>query len=348
MAGESMRHGRIPVVLTIDTEPDNAWDFHQNPSVANVQELLRLQDILDKHDAKATCLITYRVVANDDAVRTLETLAQRSGAEIAAHLHPWENPPFMESEADARYSSFPHELPLTLFEDKMSTLTAAIAERFDAPTSYRAGRWGLSAKHFRVLERLGYDVDTSVTPLIDWRDTIGIPKAEGGVGGIDYRFAPQHPYHPAHDDVCSPGDAALLEIPLTVGFTRRTPAMIRKRYGRLPILAQRILRKSELLRPIWAVPPEQTKHQLLKMVASVLADGVSIVNIAMHSSELMVDGSPSSRTKEATDDVFDRIDTMLGALRDSGVCDFTTLTAAGRRLTASGLLRTGSSTSPVA
>lgn len=332
MAGDSVRHGRVLVVLTIDTEPDNAWDFHQNPSVANVQELPRLQDILEKHGAKATCLITYKVVGDDDAVKTLEALARQGGAEIATHLHPWENPPFMESGADARHSSFPHELPLALFEDKMSTLTAAITERFDAPTSYRAGRWGFSAEHVRVLERLGYVVDTSVTPLIDWRDTMGIPKAEGGVGGVDYRFAPQRPYHLAYDDVCSTGDAALLEIPLTVGFTRPTPAFVRRRYGRLPILAQRVLRKSELLRPIWAVPPEQTKRQLLQMVASVLAEDAPIVNIAMHSSELMVGGSPSSRTKEATDGVFDRIDVMLGALRDSGVCEFTTLTAAGRRL----------------
>ena len=321
----------VSVVLTIDTEPDDAWEHHQNPSVANVRELLRLQNILAKHGARATCLITYKVVRNDDAVRTLEGLVEQGGAEIGTHLHPWENPPFMASGKDAEYPSFPHELPLSLFEDKMSTLTSAITERFGAPTSYRAGRWGLAAEHVRVLERLACEVDTSVTPLIDWRSTIGIPKSEQGLGGVDYRFAPQQPYHPSYDNVCAAGDAGLVEIPLTVGFTRRTPRLVRRRYGSLPILAQRVLRKSELLRPVWAVPPEETRSRLLRMVSSLLRDGAQIINMAFHSSELMVGGSPSSRTKEATDAVFERIDAMLGALAASGVCDFTTLTPAGRR-----------------
>lgn len=334
MADEATQDGLIPVVITVDTEPDNAWDWHLDPSVANVGELLRLHELLLKYSAKATCLITYTVVGSDEAVKTLETLEREGGAEIGAHLHPWENPPFSDSGEDVKYSSYPHDLSPALFEDKMSTLTEAITERMGQPTSYRAGRWGLAADHLRVLERLGYQVDTSVTPLIDWRTTMGIPRSEGGRGGIDYRFAPQHPYHPAYDAVCREGDAKILEIPLSVGFTRATPASVRRAYGAFPVIAQRVLRKSEILRPVWAVPPEQSKARLLRMIETLLQQGTEVINMAIHSSELMEGGSPSSRTREATDEVFDRLDAMLAALASSGRCAFTTLTEASQRWTA--------------
>ena len=45
-----MKHDHpVQVVITIDTEPDDAWTDHMNPSVANVHELRRLQELLDKY-----------------------------------------------------------------------------------------------------------------------------------------------------------------------------------------------------------------------------------------------------------------------------------------------------------
>ncbi len=86
----------VQVVITVDTEPDDAWTDHLNPRVANVQELRCLQEFLDKYGAKATCLVTYRVIRDEVAMDVLRSL-QASGAQIGVHLHPWETSPFMDN-----------------------------------------------------------------------------------------------------------------------------------------------------------------------------------------------------------------------------------------------------------
>jgi len=318
------------VVLTIDTEPDDAWTNHLNRSVANVRQLRRLQELLARYGAKATHLVTWRVIQESDCVELLKGLAREAQAEIGAHLHPWENPPFLASGLDVRYPAYPHELPLAAFEEKLSMLTAAITERFGPPTSYRAGRWALAAEHLRPLEALGYEVDTSVTPLIDWRDTPGIPPEQGGRGGVDYRFAPQGPYHPDYADVTRPGSARIVEVPLSVAFTRRTPAFVRRRYGSWPILLHRVLRKAEVLRPVWATPAEQREDRLRRMTQVLLGQAAPILNISLHSSELMVDGSPYSRTGGDVEAIFRRIESILSVLASSGRCAFATLSQAAR------------------
>ena len=324
----------IPVVLTVDTEPDDAWTNHLNPSVANVQELRRLQLLLDRYGAKATCLITYKVVQDDRCVDLLRELVDESGAEVGAHLHPWENPPFMGSGVDVDYASYPHELPLDFFEKKLTCLTEAITQRLQKPTSYRAGRWGWVAPHISVLESLGYSVDSSVVPWMDFRPNMGIPASidggVGGCGGIDYSHAPREPYHPDYADARCKGDALLLEVPVSVGFTRRVPSSAYACYGYLPTLAQRVLRKSGVLRPVWTLPAQQPREDLENMIRTLLGERPSLINIGFHSSELMLDGSIRSRTKEELDGVFDRIETLLAAVSADGDCKFTTLSEAAR------------------
>lgn len=321
---------KIPVVLTIDTEADNAWEDRLNPSVANVRELRRLQTLLAKYGAKATCLITHRVAEDAEATEVLQELVDIGGAEIGAHLHPWESPPFMESGVDRQYSAFPHEIPVEMFEQKLRSLVRTIARRFDSPTSYRAGRWGLVAEHIPALESSGFRVDTSVTPLMDWRGKTGIPRSLQERGGVDYRFAPQHPYHPDYRDVAREGDAKLLEIPVSVAFTRPTPRFVREAYGLLPAILRRGLEKCELLRPVWAWPSLASEDQLLRMLKNVLHAGTDVVNIAFHSSELMVGGSPRSRMEADVDETLGRLESMLSLLSSNDRCYFCTLSEAHR------------------
>lgn len=319
---------KIPFVVTVDVEPDDAWSNHLNESVRNVQELERLQNLLDEFGARATLLVTYRVLQDPKALSLVRKLQAKAQAEVGAHLHPWENPPFLETGEDVRYPSYPHELPLAMFQSKMQLLTQRITETVGAPTSYRAGRWGLAAEHLRILEQMGYEVDTSVLPLVDWRPTLGIPRSRNGHGGPDYRFAPQCPYRPDYSDMTRLGEARIIEMPVTVAFTRRVPRLIRRSYGRIPLIVRRVLRKSELVRPVWANPAEQPKDRLIRMMSVVLRERCELINVAFHSSELMLGGSPSSRTQHDVDQIFERLREMLRLAQKSGICRFCTLTEA--------------------
>lgn len=316
------------VVVTVDTEPDDAWGNHRNESVANVQQLPRFQRLLDRFGARATLLVTYRIIQSDAAVRVLERLVAECRAEIGAHLHPWENPPFLSSGLDLQHPTFPHELPLPVFAEKLAVLTDAIERRFGRPTSYRAGRWGMVAEHLSVLERLGYRVDTSVIPWIDWRPKWGIPRTQGGRGGVDYRKAPRKPYHPSYRDVARPGAARILEVPVTVAMTRRLPAPMASWLGRLPDMAQGALRKLRVAWPVWATPASEPAEHLTRMAHVALKESAPIINIALHSSELMVGGSPRSRSDEATDAIFQRIESLLAWLASCPGCSFATLSDA--------------------
>lgn len=335
-----MRRGdqdnRVSVAFTIDVEPDNAWEDHLNPSVANVQTLLGLQKLLDKYTAKATCLVTHRVVQDAQAVDVLKELADNGGAEIGTHLHPWETPPFMDSGIDTKYLIFPHELPVDVFKQKLGRLTEAISRHFDPPTSYRGGRWSITAEHVPVLEEFGYTIDTSVTPLIDWRDKLGVGRRHNGRGGIDFSFAPQWPYCLSRQDIMKEGDSSILEMPVSVAFTRPTPWCIKRNYPMLPVVVRRVLRKSEILRPVWATPAEETRRHLSKMINVMLRQDTAFINMTVHSSELMIDGSPRSRTDVDISRILDSIDMMLGACARHHRCQFTTLREEGARRGAGG------------
>lgn len=266
-----------------------------------------------------------------ECVEILRELVAESGAEVGAHLHPWENPPFMANGADVRHPTFPHELPRPVFAEKLACLTEAITDRIGPPTSYRAGRWGLVASHLRVLEDLGYEADTSVMPLVNWRTTWGIPRCEHGRGGVDYRYAPQAPYHPSYTDVTRPGTARILEVPVSVGFTRLTPPAVCRAYPALPLLVQRVLRKAELLRPVWATPAWERRDHLERMMRTAIRAGRPMVNIALHSSEFAVGGSPGACTPEKIDQLFRCTAALLQILAEEGQCEFLTLTTAARQ-----------------
>jgi hypothetical protein len=217
----------------------------------------------------------------------------------------------MASGLDRRYASFPHELPLGLFEEKLSCLTDCLGERFGRPRSYRAGRWGIAAEHLGVLERLGYQVDTSVLPLEDFRKTWGIPASEGGKGGVDFRFAPCVPYHPSQSDIARLGASRVVEVPVTATFPRWTPGWVRDSYWAIPSAVRRALRRLTGLEPLWAKAAGHGARRWPDLLAALRTGREPVINVAVHSSEMATGGSPYTRTHGDTDRVFERIRRML-------------------------------------
>ena len=69
-----------PVVVTVDTEPDDAWCNHRDDSTANIAALVRLQNLLDEFGAVATLLVTTKVASDPASVTILNGLQARFGA----------------------------------------------------------------------------------------------------------------------------------------------------------------------------------------------------------------------------------------------------------------------------
>ena len=327
----------MKLILTVDTEADNQWESGAELTTANLDHVPRFQALCERFEFPPTYLCTHEVITSAAFDKTLRRPARAGRAEIGAHLHPWSTPPFDPAWDEAgRARTYPSELPANLLESKLRTLTTTLGNRIgQAPTSYRAGRWGFSIAQVTLLGKLGYLVDCSVTPLVSWARDRGL-KA----GGPDYTKAPLVPYPLSRRDVCFAGSSKVLEVPVTIVYTSRMMRRSRplrrwfRRHRRSwPARAgDRFLR----LAPQWFRPyPQMSADRLIAVYETASRLGVPAVEMMLHSSELMPGGSPYNRTPAAVDDLFHRLERTFAHLASCGVKGMT-LTEFARSCSATG------------
>jgi hypothetical protein len=327
----------MKVIITVDTEADGAWSQAERVTVENLGALPRFQALCDRYGMKPTYLCTYEV-ARADAFEPLVEWQREGRCEVGAHLHPWTNPPFTTRDAldldRSEYPGYPSELPIERFRAKMRVLGDAITERTgQAPTSYRAGRWGFAREHIPVLVELGYLVDCSVTPLVDRRPYPGLRA-----GGPDFRRAPVAPYRLAADDICAPGDSPLWEVPVTVVHPRalmRSSALARRAWTTLKrVRGAGLLNRALALEPSWFRPYPQMNARKLGRVYEVARQlGLPVIEMMFHSSELLAGASESFPDARSIERVFAMLEATLKRLHADG-CAGVTLSDYARSLAA--------------
>jgi hypothetical protein len=319
------------VIVTVDTEADNQWDYNEVVTAENLDHIPRFQGLCERYGLRPTYLCTFEVVESPRFESVLRPYQERGAAEIGAHLHPWTNPPFGPAaragiDKDA-YPAYPSELTPEDFGAKLKALTDRIAVRADrAPTSYRAGRWGFTAAHVPVLVSLGYTVDCSVTPLVSWAKNAG---RRGG--GPDFCAAPLMPYFLDPTDVCRAGPSTLLEVPVTIvlpNAVMRQSARLRQAFLRhRETLMCRTLDKVFHLDPWWFRPYHaMSAERMLKVYRVARARKLPAVEMMLHSSELMPDGSPYNPTEASVERLYERLERVFAQLARDG-CQGTTLSA---------------------
>jgi hypothetical protein len=303
----------LSLLVTVDTEGDDEWAFRRQPSSENVACLAPFEDALQRVGARATYLVTWTVAADRRAAEILRGYRDSRGAEIGAHCHAWNTPPVAEPEGA---QLFLNELPEPAQRRKLESLTEMIEERFGTrPVSFRGGRFGANAATMRCLADLRYEVDSSVTPGISWRRTQGLP---GGEGGPDYRAATMHTYFQDPGDPCRAGSGPLFEIPVTVVRSRRLPRAAEHAiagYGPASF-ASAVTGKLGLGRMIWFYPAFQTVEEMVRGADLVRGRGGDVLNMMLHSSELMPGGSPYFSTAADVSAFLGRLEQTLEAVRE--------------------------------
>jgi hypothetical protein len=319
----------MDVILTIDTEADDQWDrSRRDLSTENLEFIPRFQDLCNRYGLKPTYLCTWETV-EDSRFESLLDYQEAGLAEIGAHLHPWTTPP-MEGAQNGldrgAFGAYPSELDAAVFSEKLGLLTDRIHQRTGVkPRSYRAGRWGFSAEQIPILISFGYVVDCSITPLVSWKHVRGAVE-----WGPDFRAAPQGPYFLDPNDVCQAGDSQLLEVPMTILFTRASLAGSKRlqdlyfRFRRR--LPGKAMNKLLGLDPRWFRPyPGMSSEQLKSVYEAARDAGLPAVEMMLHSSELMPGGSPYHPDEAAVERLHEKLENVFGYLRDEG-CRGTTLT----------------------
>jgi len=291
---------RRPVlVVSIDTEEEFDWHApfsSANRSVAHASELPRLQEVFDDCGVRPTYMVDHPIATSEASVRVLGDIHRRGACEVGAHLRPWVNPPLRE-EISGR-NSYLCNLPLDLQQEKLAELTGAIRTAFGtAPTSFKAGRYGLDFALTPALCDLGYRVDASVRALENLR----------GDGGPDWSEHAPIPFWIEHDQ------QRLLEVPCSVGFNRRPFATWAKlhrwlsRWGR-PMRAVGLLWHTRLLRRIALTPEEHGTDDLIRLAQTMAHDPAPVLHLTLHSPSVGVGFTPYVRTE-------DERDRFLGTLR---------------------------------
>jgi len=295
--------------VSVDTEEDNWEPSTSNNTTLNIREIPRLQRLFERLGARATFFVTYQVAQDPDSAAIMRETATSEKVEVGAHLHPWNTPPMegIENRSSMLWQYSPESQA-----SKVRRLKEMIGEniRVEA-TAFRAGRFGLGTASLPALEQAGFRVDSSVTPLMSWRE----------YGGPSFIRAPLRVYRPSATDLCVPAaDGKLVEVPLTIGFTRfrksRWKTLAASLYSplaqrmHLPGLVNRALD----LRRVILSPETDSVSDMLAVSRRVLEEGGRHLHMFFHSNSLVPGLTPFVRTAKDLEGMYASIQRYFDGL----------------------------------
>lgn len=295
-------------LITIDTEGDNLWRNHQHITTENARFLPRFQQLCEKYAFKPTWLTNYEMATDPVYIAFARDVLARQQGEIGMHLHAWHSPPTLPlTDDDWRYQPYLIEFPEPILRDKVTYMTRLLEETFQTKmVSHRAGRWAFDARYARILTELGYRVDCSVTPGVDWRTAPGAPQ---GTGGTDYRHFPREAYFLDEKEISRPGSSGLLEVPMTI-HPKHPPLLnaLKQGYDRL-----RGKRRNPSMN--WLRPGRNNLALMKRAVEQSLQQGADYVEFMLHSSEFMPDGSPTFKNEADIEQLYQNLDALFAWLQ---------------------------------
>lgn len=328
-------------LVTIDTEA-NGWDQIGANSIENIRYVRPLQDLFDRHGVRPTYLVTYEMATRDRAIEVLKPIHDGGRCEIGQHFHAWTCPPFERPSPEgvdlAWLRGLQGELPDGLFYAKAEALRRAITSAYGrAPTSHRAGRWAIDLRTLHWLRDTGFLADSSMTPGVSWSHTKGVH----GAYGVDTSQIPAGPFIQDLEPPFRPGRTAptgLLEVPVSAarlpqrGLARAAGAVIQ---SGLPgsSMASKVF--SRIFPTPFGVLPCRVMPWYREVDLLALADWIlgetGVVNLMLHSSEVMPGGSPYSRTERMQRRVMSHLAAVSRWVEENGL-DRLTLSELAQRV----------------
>ena len=293
---------RPTLFVVVDTEEEFDWSAPLSRSatrVSAIRHVAKLQRLTEGYALKPTYVIDYPIVTNPEAVAIFGELVAGDRCSIGAHLHPWVNPPFREAVSPA--NSYGCNLAPELERSKIAALKQAIGDRLgiDAVV-YKAGRYGFGPSTARNLESLGFDVDLSVNPHMDF-------AADGGPSFVEMDARP-------YTFGCS---RPLLGIPCSTGFVgaahsagrslhdaASTPAGVK---AHLP----GILARLGVINKVMLSPEGYTFAEMRALARRLHAAGVRTFSLTLHSPSLAAGHTAYARTNAEVERLLATIERFL-------------------------------------
>jgi hypothetical protein len=293
------------LAITIDVEEDNWSNYDSAPTLSNIGKLPELQRVFDKYGVKPTYLISYPVATDKNSISILRKILDRDRCEIGAHLHTWNTPPFEEEKTVKNTMLF--NLSKDLQYRKLESLHAKIAENFKMePITFRSGRWGFDQTVAENIHRLGYKVDTSVSPYLNWESYHG-PD-----------FSNRSPM-PQVLQIGKSGrpESGILEVPATIGFLQDNYDRCNARMKAISGSALKhfrligILDKLKIINKVWLSPESDDAGKMIRLAESIKRNKYPILNMFFHSPSLQHGLTHFTKTKEEEKELTRRIEKFL-------------------------------------
>jgi len=273
------------------------WAIRKPLSFLNIIEGIphTLQPVLDEFSLKITYLLSPEVLANSECLKLFQSLQDQN--ELGAHMHGEFIEPLANWNAD-KTDAFQIDFSPRVEYQKICSLTELFEKKLGfRPTSFRAGRFGLSRYTLHFLEKLGYLVDSSVTPFTWWWRRKGM--------GANFLGAPYQPYFPSSNDFRKRGKMKILEVPIGIvnPFWAKWPDPILRRINPLN-RAQTILMNAFLggrIRSFWLRPTFSTVEQMIfvtNWIVKNVKSKMPVLNMMFHSNEIMAGMSPYNQSED--------------------------------------------------
>jgi peptidoglycan/xylan/chitin deacetylase (PgdA/CDA1 family) len=317
------------LVVSIDTEEDDWQPRRDGVTVENIRELPRLDALFQRLGVRATYFTTYQVAIRDWAAAVLREL-HGAGAELGAHLHPWNTPPLDEPFVgrNTMLKNLPAALQLAKLEHLTRTLREAVGAR---PVAFRAGRYGLGPDTVTALIRCGYRVDSSVTPFVSWEEYDDGPTFIG---------APLHPYRLAGDaDVRIPQPGgALAELPMSVGYNRPPSRAWTRVYQALstpalrPLHLRGLASRAGIVKRVALSPETDSVPDMLTLSRRLIDAGLRHLHLFLHSPSLSPGLSPFALDQAGVEGMYRSIATYVERLARVTALRFVTVSEAASLL----------------
>ncbi len=261
--------------ITIDTEPDCDTQWKRSSPLTFESVLIGIPKLLrpiwNHYQINPVYFVSPEVLYENNCCAILRDEV-KCGAEIGAHLHSEYIEP--QRRYDIADGTGSNECPCYAYHDeiefeKIKNLTNLIQSKLGVtPVSYRAARFGADTATIKSLQKLGYKIDSSVTPDINW----------SAIGGPDHSRASKQPYFIDSENIYSAGPSGILEVPVTISGKR------------LPCLPNKWLFYR------WLRPSHMTVFEMKKLVRQFLAAYESpTLNMMFHSMEIIPGKTPFVR-----------------------------------------------------
>lgn len=298
---------RLLVTVDVERDSDSRW--------STLSEL-RFQSVLEsfprlffplcrRFSVRPTLFLSPEILLSRRCTDYLRSLS-RGELELASHLHgeylvpkikswTFSGPRFSVRDMQWQYSE-------AIEYEKLATLTELFFQQFDfAPKAFRAGRFGAGHSTAKHLARLGYQVDSSVTPHIRWRHRFR--------NSPDYTKASELPYTISPSgDLWEPGESSFLEVPITI----MKPEAL----------------KISGVEPVWFRPWYSTKETMVEIIDAVLSQNKSEgtgrpLVMMFHSVELVPGASPYPQTPSEVDQYMLTLETVFEYCEKLGIVSST-------------------------